>query len=256
MEIPRELRRGSKPFNPIDVSKAIEAFVCRDLGREVLRKYSRIRFVRFYHGAATAFVAGCNLRCFFCWADESRDYPERFGSFYSAEQVVKKLREIARRYRTPLARISGGEPTICWRHLIQLLRALEEESAFSTVLLETNGIILGSNTELVKDLRGFSKLVVRVSIKGGFPDRFEARTGARREFFEAPFRALEALIANGIDCYPAALTDPRLVDSEERREIYRRLASIDERLCLDLEEEIIEPFPHARRRIMIYGASL
>jgi len=254
--IPRELRRGSKPFDPIELSQELESIVCRRVGARVLRKYSRIAFVRFYRGAATAFVAGCNLRCFFCWADESRDYPERYGSFYSAEEVVERLRSLARRRRASLARLSGGEPTICWSHLLEVLKLLEDESVFRTVLLETNGVLLGTRPELVKDLKGFSKLVVRVSIKAGTPNAFEERTGALRQFFEAPFRALEALVTSGVDCYPAALTDPRIVSELERREIFKRLSSISESLCLDLEEEVIEPFPHARRRIRIYGADI
>ncbi len=253
-EIPRELRRGQRPFDPIALTRITERIVCKSIGKEMARKYTSFRVVRFYKGAATGFVVGCNLRCFFCWSDPSRDYPERYGSFYTPSQVVENLVRISRSRRCSVFRVSGGEPTLCREHLVQLLKFVEERSEIKTFVLETNGILLGYDPSYVKDLaNACSKLVVRVSIKAGYGEKFWERCGAEPSALNYVFKAIENLVNEGVETYVAILLDPRLVSVDERRAIMTKLAEIDPRLVLEYEEETIEAFPNALRRMKIYG---
>ena len=257
MKIPRELRPGQPPFNPIELSYVTEKIVAKDLNHTQLRKYTHFRVVRFYRGAATAFTVGCNLRCFFCWSQRARDYPEIYGKYYTPKEVVDKLVELCRTYNTNRARLSGGEPTITRKHLIELLKLVDEERHIEIFILETNGLLLGYDRSFVKDLaRSCSKLVVRVSIKAGNSREFQKRTGSAEEFYWLPFQAIEHLIREGVRVYVAILVDPRLVPIAERRSLISKLASIDPRLVREVEEEIVELFPEARRRLELYGIKL
>jgi len=257
MQIPRELRPGQPPFNPIELSYVTEKIVAKDQKHTQLRKYTHFRVVRFYRGAATAFTVGCNLRCFFCWSPRARDYPEIYGKYYAPKEVVDKLTELCRTYSTTRARLSGGEPTIARKHLVELLKLIDEERRIELFILETNGLLLGYDQSFVKELaNACSKLVVRVSIKAGNPREFQRRTGSAEEFYWLPFQAVEHLIREGVRVYVAILIDPRLVTVDERRSLISKLASIDPRLVRELEEETIELFPEARRRLELYGVKL
>ena len=120
MAYPRSLVKGFEPFDPIEVSKETERIVID--GNK--RKYNLFRVERFYGQIATARGVGCNLRCGFCWISPSRDYPEKYGTFYSPQEVYDKLIEVSssKRARTLMSegvRISGCEPTLGMDHLPQ-----------------------------------------------------------------------------------------------------------------------------------------
>ncbi len=257
MKIPRELKPGQPPFNPVELSRLIENIVAKNVNGTQLRKYTHFRVVRFYQRSATAFTVGCNLRCFFCWSSRARDYPESYGVYYTPREVVDKLVKLCKTQGTTRARVSGGEPTIAREHLLELLKLVDEERAIELFVLETNGILIGYDPNFVKDLsRSCSKLLVRVSIKAGSPSSFRERTGGSEEFYELPFRAIEYLLNEGVKAYAAILIDPRIVSVHERRAIISRLSSIDPRLVREVEEETIELFPETIRRMKIYGVKL
>jgi uncharacterized Fe-S cluster-containing radical SAM superfamily protein len=74
------------------------------------RKYYRFRADRFYGVIATADCMGCNLDCGFCWSYRMRLHPERFGAFYSPEEVAERLVLIAHEHRFRAVRMSGSNP--------------------------------------------------------------------------------------------------------------------------------------------------
>ncbi len=209
------------PFDPLEVTKSVEEIVCR--GKK--RKYYRFRWTRFYGGSATADVVGCNLRCVYCWSWKYVTQPEKYGKFYSPSEVAAILNHFLQKHGG-IARMTGGEPTLCFDHLIDVLERVEGE-----FILETNGILL--NEEKVEALASFDNLFVRVSLKGVDRKSFEKITGAKGEFFDRQIRALELLAEHGVPARPAILFN--LFRREELVRLQARLLRISPRYILELE---------------------
>ena len=83
----------SLPFDPLVRTAETEAMVMR--GNQ--RKYYRFRASRHYGGIVTADAVGCPFLCAYCWNYWRNESPGRFGEYYTAGEVVKKLTSIARR---------------------------------------------------------------------------------------------------------------------------------------------------------------
>lgn len=249
---PRYLTPGFRPFDPVELAMETERIVCR--GDE--RKYTRFYATEVYGGIATGYTCGCCLRCVFCWVDWSRDFPERYGRLYSAEEAFGMLRDAAHRHGVGRLRISGAEPTIGREHLLSLLD-LVEESEFSLFILETNGILFGADPDYVEAIAGFKKPHVRLSLKAGTPEAFTQKTGAKRESFELPFRAIRNLMDSGVSFHVAAMSaDPRIMAMEERISLMERLEEIDPRLVWSLEEEVVDPYRTTLARLEHAGLAL
>ena len=240
-------------FDPIRLSEKLERIVCKEIQGRIARKYLRVRYARFYRGCITVDVVGCNLRCIFCWAPPARDYPEFYGKFKLASTVFNEVVSLCKKHKVGRVRFSGGEPTIGRQHLLEVLQLLEESPKVEQVILETNGILIGYDESYAKDLAKFNKLIVRVSIKAGFSSEFSRRTGALEKYFYLPFKAIEYLLNEGIYVYVALMTDPRLVSIEERKRMFKLLLSIDSSLTKEVEEECIEPYPMAVKRLRLAG---
>jgi len=176
-EYPRFLTPDFKPFNPLELAKQTELIVTRQGPEGLERKYTDFYSVPVYRGIATGYAAGCCLRCIYCWSNWSRDFPEKFGKFYSPKQVAENLFRAARegitysnywRKLIPKVnklRLSGCEPTLGKEHLLAVLEYVNQ-SEYPFFILETNGIILGNDRDYVRKLAEFKeKLYVRVSFK-------------------------------------------------------------------------------------------
>lgn len=183
-----------KIINPIEFTDTNKKKICRNSSR----KYYRFRKTRFYGGCATADCLGCNLRCEYCWSQKKVWNPEKFGEFYTPKEVSEKLVKMS----LPLVRVSGGEPTICKDHLLELIGLIPEDKGF---ILETNGILL--DEDYVKNLSGFKNLYVRVSLKGVDETTFERITGSSGRFFKNQLGALDLLKKQGIEHRAAIMYD-------------------------------------------------
>jgi len=249
---PRYLTPGFEPFDPLELARETEAIVCK--GDQ--RKYTDFYSTGVYGGIATGYACGCCLRCVFCWVGWSRDFPERFGRFYSASEVFAKLKEAARKAGVSQLRISGAEPTLGKQHLLSLLESVER-SEFNRFILETNGIVLGADPDFVQSIGEFNKLHVRISLKAGTPEAFTRKTGARPESFELPFKAIKALLDSGVSFHVAAMTaDPRVTSWQERQALVQRLAEIEPALGYKLEEEVVDPYETTLARLRYAGCEL
>jgi len=263
----RFLTPDFKPFDPLKLARETERIVTRWGDEGLERKYTDFYCVPVYRGIATGYAVGCCLRCFYCWSNWSRDFPEKFGKFYSPRQAAQKLFKAAeegivysdywRRLIPKInkLRISGCEPTIGMEHLIKLLEYVKE-SKYPLFILETNGIILGSDRSYVKRLAEFKdKLYVRVSFKAATPEGFTWRTGAMGEFYSLPFKALRYLLDEGIYARAAAMTDSRVMPKEERELLIQMLDEIDPEANYPktLEEEVIDPYDTTIKRVKAYG---
>lgn len=244
-EYPRYLVRGFEPYDPLELLRATEEIVCRGASR----KYTSFYCTGVYGGISTGYTVGCCLRCVFCWVDWSRDFPERYGDFCSPEEVFGLLVTNARKKGVARLRISGGEPTLSKTHLLGLLNLIETTDYL--FILETNGLPLAADETYAQELAKYKRIHVRVSLKAGSAQGFQARTGARGEFWELPFVAIQRLMKAGVSFHVAAMSDPRLMSPAERREMLGKLKEIGYRDYL--EEELCDPYPSSLVRLKAAG---
>ena len=264
MRYQRFLTPNFKPFNPLELAKETERIVTRQ-GREGLeRKYTDFYSVPVYRGIATGYAVGCCLRCIYCWSNWSRDFPERFGEFYSPREVALNLIKAAKEgiyseYWRKLIpkieklRLSGCEPTIGKEHLLKVLELVKELNYL--FILETNGITLGNDRDYVKRLAEFrDMLYVRVSFKAATPEGFTQRTGAIGKYYKLPFKALKYLLDEGIYARAAAMTDPKVMPKKEREILIQMLDEIDPKADYHktLEEEVIDPYEITIKRLRAF----
>lgn len=246
------LTASKQPFDPIKIAEKIEKAVCID----DKKKYYCFRITpqNYRVGVATGYTVGCCLQCIFCWANETRDNIEKTSAFYSPDEVFDRLADLVReKKQINQIRISDGEPTIGKSHLLKLLE-LTERSNIGKFILETNGILLGYDSNYVKSLAQFKKLYVRLSLKAGTPSDFTHKTGAIPEAFEFPFEAIRKLIKHSISFNVAAMSaDPRFMSPTERISLIAKLAGIDPGLVLKLEEEMVILFPTTMDRLKVSG---
>jgi uncharacterized Fe-S cluster-containing radical SAM superfamily protein len=135
-------------------------------------------------------------------------------------------------------RISGNEPTLHRSHLLQVLQLIPKEIHF---ILETNGILIGHDPSYAKDLCRFSNLYVRVSLKGGCPEDFARLTGLKPEGFTLQLKALENLLEEGVDCFPAVMAN--FSSQEEIEKLVQKLRKIRPDFAnFEGEELILYPF--------------
>jgi len=249
-------------MDPKQLTVDTRRIVCKVVDGVPLRKYTSFYAVGVYGGIATAYSVGCNFRCVFCWVDWSRDWPEGHGVFYSPKEVYARLRNVMRDRSFRRARVSGAEPTLCPDHLCAILDLVHQESsAFDLFVIETNGVVLATEPDLAPRLTQYASRNpsdgtvghVRLSIRGGLPEPFEEKTGCSREFVDLPFIAAQRLWDAGVSFHVAVVVDPRFTSKEEKDTIYRRLSDIDQSIRRNVEEEYLDPYPHALVRLRAVG---
>jgi len=91
-----------------------------------------------------------------------------------------------------------------------------ESSPFRLLILETNGILIGSDLDYAQQIARFRKVHTRVSMTA----------------------------------------DPRIVRKQERQSLLDRLASIDPALVRNLEEEVVNPYHTTLKRLQHAGIEL
>jgi uncharacterized Fe-S cluster-containing radical SAM superfamily protein len=226
-------------FNPVEMAGLTRNIVCKN----DRRKYYRFRPSRFYGGISTADCVGCCLRCIFCWSWKEVVRPEEHGEFYTPEDVANRLVSIARRKRLNQLRISGNEPTICREHLIRVLELIPKDYLF---ILETNGILIGSDESYAEDLSRFPNLYVRVSLKGTCEEEFSRLTGALPEEFQMQINAFENLMKHKVNVYPACMIS--FSASENIKTLRKRLKALNP-LFEDFEVEELILYPSVEERL-------
>ncbi len=230
-------------YNPFELGDYVKGAVTRDVSGIEMRRYYRFRGGRWYGGVATGDVVGCNLRCKFCWSWRYSHYTDK-GFFYTPQQVFETLTDIASSKGYRYVRLSGGEPTISWNHLIQLLKLFSQTNY--KFILETNGLLIGRYNEYAKQLTNYNNIIIRISFKGTSAEEFTTLTGAKSEYFEYQFKALENLLAYGMrpgeDFYPAIMLS---FTTDENYAMFRkRLAKIHPILTQTIDEEYVILYPH------------
>ena len=248
------------PVDPIALTEQTRKFVCKTSDDVPLRKYTRFYAVGVYGGIATAYSVGCNYRCTFCWVDWSRDWPEEYGEFYSPSVVYQKLRQIMKAQGLRRVRISGAEPTLCPSHLLGVLELVHRNREdFDLFVIESNGVVLSQEQDLVENLARYASTDtntvghIRLSIRGGLPQPFEEKTGCQGKFVDLPYIAAQRLWDANVSFHVAVVVDPRFTSEEEKQAIYDKLSDIDKSVREKVEEEYLDPYPHALVRLRAVG---
>ena len=250
------------PYDPIELTHYTRKIVCKSEEGVPLRKYTRFYSVGVYGGIATAYSVGCNFRCVFCWVDWSRDWPESYGDFYSPEQVYSKLRSIMKTKRLRRARISGAEPTLCPDHLCQVLELVQKDADdFDLFVIETNGVVLAMEQDFANRLAKYASRDpndgtvghVRLSIRGGLPEPYVEKTGCSPDSMNLPFIAAQRLWDAGVSFHVAVVVDERFTSRQEKEIIYSKLNEINPQVRRQVEEETLDPYPHALVRLRAVG---
>lgn len=227
-------------YSPLEVSGAVEPRVYVEKMGARYRKYFRFRVDRWYGGIVTGDVVGCNMRCRFCWAWYFTWGDVDKGDFYTADEVARKLIELSRRSGHRRARLSGGEPTIGFKHLLEV--ADRTMSSGLSFVLETNGILLGINSEYSAAMGAFRNrgIEVRVSVKGTSPGEFHELTGADPRFWFTQLDALRNLVEVGLE--PSREVYPAVMLSMSGEEGLKRFASVLKSIHPGLSELIDEEY--------------
>jgi len=158
----------------------------------------------------------------------------------------------AKKSRVNKLRISGGEPTLCKEHLLGVLDLISTTKYL--FILETNGILLGSDPDYVNSLAKYPNIHVRVSLKAGTPEGFQERTGARGEFYELPYLAIKSLSESRVNFHVAVMSDARLMSQKERGIMIQKLKEIGYHDYL--EEELCDSYQTAVIRLKESGFEL
>jgi uncharacterized Fe-S cluster-containing radical SAM superfamily protein len=219
------------------------------------RRYYKFRAAPYYGGIATADAVGCSFLCAYCWNYGRNENPSPHGKLYSPEEVAENLLGLARRHSYHLFRITGSEPILgeaSLEHVLAVANHVFREISQSRFILETNGLMLGFRPELAARL-GPRNLVIRIALKGTDPESFEKISGAQRDFFSFPLRALKELESRGLEVWPALMEDLFCeTDIAALRETLRLVG-----VRADLELERLEPYPavlaHLNQRGIILG---
>ncbi|WFO74544.1 radical SAM protein [Desulfurococcaceae archaeon MEX13E-LK6-19] len=220
-------------YDPIERAMLVSKNVCRNVDGIEERLYYRFRGGKWYGGIASADVIGCNMACKFCWAYYFRDNIRK-GKWCSPYEAADKLLYIASTRGYKYVRLTGGEPTICRKHLLEIAAIVSSEKKY--FIVETNGILLGYDKSYAEELASIKNIIVRVSFKGVTPEEFARLTGAKKDAWYLQLKALKNLVDAGLEpgeqVYPAAMigwSDEKDIEwfLSELRRIHPALTDVD-----------------------------
>jgi len=182
----------------------------------IRRKYYRFRVTSHYGGIVTADTVGCNLSCIYCWNYFKNKHPEKYGKYYSPHEVARILLKLSEESGIRLFRVSGAEPilgALSAKHLVKLVEEID-----SPFILETNGIMIGSDERIAEMLVGLP-IEVRISVKAHSSPLFEKLTLREGSAFELQIKAVENLSNYSVPYWIAVMD--RFVDVEKLRDVLR-----------------------------------
>lgn len=247
---------SQKRSNPIEIADEIKnTVVRRDLNGEVLRKYFGFARGKWYGGSFAAYVIGCNLDCAFCWAWFKDRYDT--GMYLSPSNVIERLISAGRTLGIKTLRISGGEPTIGFDHLIQVLKLFTRKTDSMKLVVETNGILIGARRALASELGEFSggNVIVRISVKGANPETFSTLTGSPGEYFNYQLNSIKNILEAGykpgrtlLVAVMSSFNTPR-----EIAEFIYQLSKIDGALVGSIELELVKMYRNVEKKLLARG---
>lgn len=238
------------PFDPVKRAQEVESVVTKGMSR----RYHRFRPAPYYGGIATADAVGCCFLCAYCWSYYRIIQPQKHGKFFSSEEVADILLKIARGEKFKYVRITGCEPILgenSFEHLISVIDIVLTNNPNITFMLETNGLFLGYSQDFIERLK-FSRLSVRVALKGWDEESFQRISGADKKFFNYPLLGLKKMIDSGIDAWPAVMLD--IFGRSGVDKLRAKLLNMG--LNCQIETEMLERYPYVMENIAKRGVPL
>ncbi len=214
------------------------------------RLIHKVRKSQYYGGIATVDVVGCYLDCAFCWVP---DYKRSVSSiknhidefdFLSPQETFDILKSIGDKNNFNSVRLSGGEPTLNSKHLLETIRLMSKTKY--NYILETNGLML--DKKFVSELSEFKDdIYVYFSLKGCNSENFGELTNRDKKYWEKQLDSLEKVIDKdftvGINIMSNYLTKKELLFLiEKMRNIHSLIP-----FAIDLKKTSI--FSHVQKRL-------
>lgn len=125
----------------------------------------------------------CNLRCLHCGSPTEE---VNNGNELTTEETINAFEEIAREFDMSRFRhinITGGEPFVRG-DLLDVLRSISRWPFYRNVDIQTNGVFISDNPEVLKELRGAGVTGLGVSIDG-FQSTHDSLRGTRGTWSKA-----------------------------------------------------------------------
>ena len=167
-------------------------------------------------------LTGCNFRCRGCFSAAR----EAGGVAMSAEETLEKLEIACTEHYGFIPKevlITGGEPTISKRYLLNLI-TLSSEIGFKNIVLCTNGYGIGVDATYGEDLKAAGLSEAQLDIKAYDSQLHLWYTGKSN----APvLKAAKNLIDAGIDLIVQTVHIPGIVEEDEIRKTASFLAGIN-----------------------------
>ncbi|MEM4682169.1 MAG: radical SAM protein [Ignisphaera sp.] len=236
--------------NVLDTMKYVEKIVANEENGVYLRRYYRFRASKHYGGSAVADTVGCMFNCIYCWSWKANHNLGK-GFMMKPIDVVKELISIARSRGYNFIRISGGEPTLGFQHLIQVIEAFSRFRERNNVfILETNGLLLGLEKSFVEILKDFRDIVMlRISLKGCSEEEFERITGIEGSVHTYQIKAVENIIDSGFRLRIAVPIS--FCTRESFSMLLEKLSHIDSSTIYMLDPEIVVLYPSVVKRLCL-----
>ncbi|RLE48389.1 MAG: radical SAM protein [Candidatus Methanomethylicota archaeon] len=240
-------------------------------GMKIDTDYSKVKPLRIVHGPqphtvggkatpwwykragryieVAIWVAGCNLRCPQC---QNFDVTyDRWSKPITPEEAALKVSKARRIYGVDRMAISGGEPTLNRKWLIQFFKKLKELNPDdkARLHLDSNGTLL--TEDYIDELVEVGVTDIGVEPKGLYVKTFMEITDIRNEslakrYLETSWRAIEYICERHIDKVFLGVGLPynsAFITLDEVREFGEKLASINKsvQLC------VLDYFPAYKR---------
>lgn len=151
------------------------------------------------------FLSGCPLRCLFCHNPDTQDI--NFGKDIEVDEIVKRARRMKPYFKNNGGvTISGGEPLIHGKFLVELLEKLKEENIHTAI--DTSGI---GDRKYYKKILELVDLIL-LDIKHYDSDKFFEITGKNQKYL---IEFMNEVKKSNVNIWIRHVMMPGYTDSEE-----------------------------------------
>jgi pyruvate formate lyase activating enzyme len=211
--------------------------------KEAINLHPPLRLVSFFpghlHAAVSLFTSGCNFNCDFChnWNitfDSS-------GRPVTPEYAAMATKQMLGTKENPRIGISGGEPTLNRRWLVEYIKQLKASRTANRsdtrIQVDTNGSLL--TQDYIDELTQAGMTDVSVDLKGMQLETFCKLTGVAdsrlaQQYLDTAWQSIEYLLAKGLYTTIGLPYHPHFITKEELHLMGKKIAAIDKNVDVNL----------------------